>query len=153
MTEKNCYNSAISLLTRRDYSSAKLRNKLLEKGFETDLVESVLSTLKQKKFINDQSYTEGRIRHYAKSKKGPAYILKKCLDEGLEITEHEIENIFYELGINYDQVIEYHIRKKLDFHRIRWDELTEKERYNWKIKLMRYVQSKGYNINQIEKYL
>ncbi len=150
---KDCYSSSLKLLVRRDYSTYKITQKLLEKGYPHDEVEKTLEKLKSQNYLNDQNYLEGRVRHYARNKKGPHYILQKCEEERLSVTEEFIYQTYKELGLTIPQMIREHIAKKLLFHNIQIQELDREKRFKLYSKLSRHLLSKGYIVKNIEQYL
>lgn len=150
---KECYSTSIKLLTRRDYSSFKLSQKLEEKGFEPDDIELTLEKLRGQKYLNDQTYLEGLVRHYARNKKGPEYIIPKCEAEGLAITEELIHETYETLGLEIDEMIKEHIQKKLRFDNTKFKDLSSEERFKQYSRLSRHLLSKGYIVKNIERYL
>lgn len=150
---KDCYSSSIKLLVRRDYSTYKISKKLLEKGFEESEIEETVEKLMGMNYLNDQNYLEDRVRHYARNKKGPHYILKKCEDEKLPVTESLIHEIYETLGLSPEAMIQEHIQKNLEFNRIKINELSQEERLKLTLKLTRHLLSKGYIVQNIEQYI
>ncbi len=150
---KDCYSSSLKLLVRRDYSTFKMSQKLLEKGFEPSDVDETIEKLHKQKYLNDQNYLEGRVRHYARNKKGPQYILQKCEEEKLPITEQLIHQTYEDLGLSIPEMIKEHIHKKLLFNNIQINELDSEKRFKLYSKLSRHLLSKGYIVQNIEQYL
>ena len=58
-----CLASAQRSLAMREHSSFQIKNKLLSKGFNTEIIESVLLEIQQTGFQSDARYTEEYIRH------------------------------------------------------------------------------------------
>ena len=63
------YYQAQAILSRRDHTEAEVRFKLRKKGFSTAQVQEVMNWLKEKKFINDETfatkYVENTLRFKA----------------------------------------------------------------------------------------
>ena len=59
---KKAYLYSIKLLTTRDYSSAKLRNKLVEKKFCLAAIDQVIQELQERRFVRDDLFAESRIK-------------------------------------------------------------------------------------------
>lgn len=150
---KDCYSASLNLLIRRDYSRFKIKQKLEDKGYSLDDIEAAISKLEGQNYLNEKNYLEGRIRHYARNKKGPLYILKKCEEEKLPITEDLIYQTYHDLNLDIDEMIQYHIHKKLDFNRINIQELSSQEFFKLYSRLSRHLLSKGYIVKNIEQYL
>ena len=71
------------LLARREHSVEELRQKLVQRGFESQAVDSVLADLKERGDISDVRFAETMISHRAKSGYGPAYIRQKKRKKGI----------------------------------------------------------------------
>lgn len=56
--EINVYNYALSVLFRASKSEKQLRAKLHEKGYDEQFIDSAIIKLKQKKYIDDENYSE-----------------------------------------------------------------------------------------------
>ena len=65
---------ALSLLERRDYGSAELAAKLVEKGASEAEAESAAARMAELGFVNDANYAAMVVRHYAARGFGPARI-------------------------------------------------------------------------------
>lgn len=65
---------ALSLLERRDYGSAELAAKLVEKGASPSDAESAVARMVEYGFVNDENYAAMVARHYAAKGCGPARI-------------------------------------------------------------------------------
>ena len=65
---------ALSLLERRDYGSAELATKLVEKGASPSDAEAAVARMVEYGFVNDENYAAMVARHYAAKGCGPARI-------------------------------------------------------------------------------
>lgn len=65
---------ALSLLERRDYGSAELAAKLVEKGASPSDAEAAVARMVECGFVNDENYAAMVARHYAAKGCGPARI-------------------------------------------------------------------------------
>ena len=65
---------ALSLLERRDYGSAELAAKLVEKGASPSDAEAAVARMVEYGFVNDENYAAMVARHYAAKGFGPARI-------------------------------------------------------------------------------
>lgn len=65
---------ALSLLERRDYGSAELAAKLVEKGASPSDAEAAVARMVEYGFVNDENYAAMVVRHYAAKGFGPARI-------------------------------------------------------------------------------
>lgn len=74
MTPEETRKKALSLLERRDYGSAELAAKLVDKGAEPDDAQSAVRYMIRVGFIDDERYAAMVVRHYAAKGFGPARI-------------------------------------------------------------------------------
>ena len=65
---------ALSLLERRDYGSAELAAKLVEKGASLSDAEAAVARMVEYGFVNDENYAAMVARHYAAKGYGQARI-------------------------------------------------------------------------------
>ncbi len=66
--------AAITLLARRDYSSAELRERLQERGFDPAVVAAAVAELVAERAIDDARYTEHYVSSHANLGQGPVRI-------------------------------------------------------------------------------
>ena len=66
--------AAAALLARRDYASAELRQKLLDRGFVAVAVDSVLATLAEQRIVDDVRFAERFVAYQARRGQGPVRI-------------------------------------------------------------------------------
>lgn len=139
--EKRIYNYAIKLLTGRDYSEVKLKEKLRLKNFDKIVVEKVIAEIKERGFLREESYLEARIKAFMHKGYAKKYILQKLTSESDQIEMDQIDEIFLEYGIQEsDQVIKL-ISKKQPQH-IPTDFEEKKKIFQ---KILRFVVSKGHS--------
>ena len=65
MTPEEVRKKALSLLEKRDYGSAELTAKLIEKGAESGDAERAAARMVELGFVNDENYAAMVARHYA----------------------------------------------------------------------------------------
>jgi regulatory protein len=73
------YAHALKLLRSRDYTVAKLREKL-EAKFET-VPDEVIDRLIQKKFLSDRRFTENHVRR--RKTRGPSLLRQELIEKGI----------------------------------------------------------------------
>ena len=78
-------------LSRRDYSHDELRRFLTQKGYGPDQFESVLKTLVQEGWINDERVARVWSRHWEQQSKGVRWIRLALLKKGIRCTEGQIQ--------------------------------------------------------------
>lgn len=74
---------ALKLLTRREHSRQELFFKLVQRGFESALIETVLDRLEHQGWLNDARFAEIFVRHRAEQGYGPVRILADLQQRGV----------------------------------------------------------------------
>jgi len=90
------YNYGISILSRYARSEYELRLKMKNKGFEPELIDKAVSTLKEQKYLDDDRYCEMFINDKINiSKDGVRKIKEALYYKGIDkkIIEEKIKNI------------------------------------------------------------
>lgn len=66
--------AAISLLARRDFATGELRQKLQQKGFDAEAIESVVAELTQERLVDDSRYASNYVKYHSGRGQGPVRI-------------------------------------------------------------------------------
>nr|WP_312576880.1 RecX family transcriptional regulator [Sedimentibacter sp.] len=138
------YNYAVSILTRSAKSEKELRTKMINKGYEIDIINVIIDKLKANKYIDDCDYSDKFIHDkmnlskYGKRKiKDALYnkgIDRRIIEEKLSLISTEEENIrAYTLG-----------EKKLK-------SLTKEDNTKKYIKLSRFLIGKGFEYGTVKR--
>ena len=122
----------------QDRSHFEVKNKLFSWGISSDQVDQLLAYLIENKFLDEgrfaESYVSGklRIKHWGRIKIKQGLRLK-------QIPENIIQLAFKTIDLDeYFSILQKEIRKKQK------DLSTEKDPWKKKAKVLRYVQSKGF---------
>jgi len=75
--------AALDALARRDHASADLRRKLLEKGYDADIVAPLLDALRAENLVDDRRYTENFVAYHAARGQGPVKVRADLRRHGL----------------------------------------------------------------------
>ena len=148
MENHPAYKYSIRILSKKDYSRAKLKQKLIARDYE-DIADQLIELLIQKKFLREDYYVEARIKGMMKKNYSPSYIKSKLNEEEVSVAFELIEGIFTEWGYNKFNQIENLIRKKSIIHNWQDDDFKSPEN---KPKLIRFVQSKGHNWEDLKEF-
>jgi len=73
--------AALDALARRDRCTEDLRRKLCDKGYDADVVDTVIERLVVEKLIDDRRYAENFVAYHAGRGHGPLRVradLRKC---------------------------------------------------------------------------
>ena len=84
MTPDEARKKALSLLERRDYGSAELTAKLIEKGAEPSDAEAAVARMVEYGFVNDENYAAMVARHYSAKGYGPARVREELKKRKLD---------------------------------------------------------------------
>lgn len=84
--------AALGLLARRDYAAGELTQKLLDKGFDRDVVEPLVAEFVAQRFVDDRRYAESFVAYSSRRGQGPARIRQDLRQSGVssEITEEAL---------------------------------------------------------------
>ena len=98
------YNKALDIISRREHSEKEVRDKLLIKFDERDIIESVIEKLKQNSLIEDSRYAEMYTRARKRKGFGPKRIgyelNSRGVNESLSSTAIEEEGGWIEAAEN-----------------------------------------------------
>ena len=76
-------NAAVRYLSRRDYSTGELRDKLTKKGFEAEAVEAVIATLVERDWVDDARFAHTQAEILVRKGWGPLQISRKLQHHGV----------------------------------------------------------------------
>jgi len=74
---------AIMLLTRREHSAQELSQKLIAKGYDAELMPSLLQDLMQEGLQSDSRFAESYMRFRREKGFGPIHILQELQQRGI----------------------------------------------------------------------
>lgn len=138
------WHAALKLLTRRDYSVAELKQRLLDKGFARNRVASVLARCQEQGYLNDARYADNRATTLMRQGRavGPR-ILSDLKQRGIgeEIAEQALEAA-REL-CNEDDILAELLSRRypaFDYHAASPNEQR---------RVVHYLQRRGFALNRI----
>ena len=130
--------SALRWLARREYAVQEMYARLLASGFSEYLVEQTLSDLIDERYLSDERYIEMLLRTRVQSCFGPIRVYKDAGKFSLEdIMQRQVEDS----GIDWREIATSAHNK-----RYRGDRPRD---YNGWCKQARFLQSRGFNTDQI----
>lgn len=135
----------VKIISARDYSEHKLREKLREKKYPADEIESAINEIKARGYLREEVYREARVKGFMNKGYSPDYIRQKLAAEHLTITNDEIEAIFFEHRLSNEDQIERLVRKKMH-GKTSFD-------FEGQSKILRYLISKGHDFGLAKKIL
>lgn len=107
---KKVLSSAYAFIARRPHGTKELETKLLDKGFDADLVNNVIEELLEKGFLNDYDvayrWAESRIKNRLWGKaKLHHFLREKCIEKDVaDRVQHEVWEEFSEEDIAREAV-------------------------------------------------
>ncbi len=150
MTESNkAYLYLIKLLSARDYSEHKLKEKLQEKirakRFDATEAASALNLVKEQGYLREEAYAEARVKGFMSKGYSPNFIRHKLSQEHLTVTDESIGEIFSEYRISKEDQIERLARKKMGTKTV-FD-------FDDESRILRFLISKGHDFSSSKKVL
>ena len=133
---------AMDLLARREHSRLELYQKLKQRQFEPDVINSELNKLLDEGLQSDERFAEAFLRSRIDKGKGPNIILSELSQRGIDelIASNVISNITDE---EWNDLAYEAMNKKLG---------NEAELdYDKQLKLMKFLSNRGFTRRQIEK--
>lgn len=82
--DKACRRRALDILSRREHSRLELKRKLLDRGFEEEMVDDVLNSLQADNSLDEGRFLESFIRARAGKGHGPARIEADLSQRGID---------------------------------------------------------------------
>ena len=140
------YNKALEFLSYRTRSEKEVREKLKLKQAEPQVIEKVISKLKEKRFINDEEFARQWIENRERFKPRSLRLIRLELrQKGIE--GEILERVVRDLEFNSESELEQAkrlVEKRID--KVRG--LPKQEIYQ---KLGRFLASKGFNWDTVKK--
>ena len=144
---KRCYNDAIKLISRRDYSSYKITQKLLSKNYDQSTIDETIDKLVDQNYLREEEYKRIRIKILLTKGHSNSYIKQKCDQEKLKVADEDIQVIKDLYEFNDQKMIEELILKKTRYVDI---PLGHEQKQKLKNKVCRFLISKGYRYDQFK---
>ena len=130
---------AVDLLARREHSATELFNKLLQKGFAEELVESALCELKNKNLQSDERFAEAFVNERIRRGYGPIKIQHELSRKG--ISQNLISAYVNQSSHQWLDLALVQYQKKY--------QSTAVDNYAEWSKRARFLQSRGFTMEQI----
>ena len=133
--ESKCYSAAMKMLMRREHSKLELFQKLQVKGFDVDTINDSISKLVKQNYQSDERFAEDFILMRFNQGKGPVRIVSELKMKGINTFDLSAFDWF---------VLAKEIRQKKFGNQISLD-------YKETAKQKRFLQSRGFNLDQINQ--
>ncbi|WP_069469959.1 regulatory protein RecX [Candidatus Marithrix sp. Canyon 246] len=127
---------AMEYLARREHASLELSNKLARKGFDADVIESVLAQLQADNLLSDERFVEAYIRHRSNKGFGPLHIRQELQKRGINGDMISVDD-------------ESWVKSACQAREKRFGKLVPKLKSE-QAKQFRFLQYRGFTFSQIE---
>jgi len=138
---------AFRYLGRRLHSTSELRTKLRQKGYDIEMLDQVISELKDKNYLDDSEFASVFVEEKLRSKmwserKLKAELIKKGVKSS--IISEVLSNKFSK-DVNYNNALSVALKKYKTLQEWNLDILTTKK------KLTSFLNTRGYNYETIKQ--
>ncbi len=130
----------MQLLSRRDYSRARLREHLLTKGYLIEDIEGAINEFELKGLFSEERYIEVKLRGWIRKGCGPNYIQNKLYQEDINLSQEEIISYYEAMETTVEECARQVLTKKLKTIKI-----TVEKRKALKFKMVNFLKSKGFD--------
>ncbi len=141
---RRSWSYALWLLSRKSYTGAEIRDKLLRKQAPAEVIQAVITKLEQYRYLDDQRYTESYVQS-RKHKKGRLQIKQELRRKGISdhLMEQELEALDTETEL---QAASNLLRKN------QWRFQTDDANKNH-VKAYRYLAQRGFSVEIVQEAL
>lgn len=139
--------SAFRLLGRRHHSTSELRNKLVKKKYQKEVVEKVLADLTDKNLLDDEQFAAAYLEERSVKKIGINKLKTELFKKGIDrkIIDKVLLNV--DSDLSYEQAFELAKRKSLFLQR------KELDKNKLRSKIFLFLSSRGFESELILKVL
>ncbi len=144
---KRCKLRAMNLLQKKDYTEYKLREKLKDGQYPSEIIDAAIDYVKSYKYVDDERYTRDYVRYYMdlRSKKR---IMQDLIGKGIDknLLNSVVEELYEEADpdIELEQAVK--LLKKKNYDKSTADMASKQ-------KLMGFLFRKGFSMDVIHKAL
>ena len=102
--------TAFRLLTRREHSRAELHNKLTVRGYDSDVVNDLLTSLAAEDLVSDHRYAQALVAHRVNTGYGPQRIMMELKDKG--VASEIIDQTLSLVEVDWDELLRVQHNRK-----------------------------------------
>ncbi len=140
---KEIREACIRLLTRREHSQRELQNKLLAKGFDPSVTQSIIDGLAEEGWQSDERFAESYTRYRIRKGFGPVKISFELWKKGVE--RFDLDPVVLDLDENWFDLLAQVYNKKYTDNTI----CNQKE---WQ-KCSRFLIQRGFSHEMVNAFL
>ena len=138
--------AAFNLLSYRQRSVAELKERLLNKGYEIEIVQQVINILERLDYLDDQEFAISWVKDRITKGYGPYRIRQQLKEKGIDtrVIESSLEQE-YSSELEYDLALELAAKKRSRYR--------DKDHYERRYKLSKVLERKGFSFEIINLVL
>ena len=131
--------TAFRLLTRREHSRAELHNKLTVRGYDSDIVNDLITLLAAEDLVSDHRYAQALVAHRANAGYGPQRIIMELKDKGvaLEIIDQSVSSA----KVDWDELLRVQHNRKFG--------VAKSDSFKEWARRAQYLNRRGFNTDMI----
>lgn len=142
---------AYRLLAKQDYSEHKLRQKLVLRAENFEIVDETIEALRGQGFLREENYSRLKIKTRLKQGKGKKLIQEELAQEKIAVDEQQFQVAYEELGTTPEAILEAMVEKKL--RRVVVEELTFEAKMKLKNKILTFLARNGHSFTTGQRIL
>ncbi|ART80925.1 regulatory protein RecX [Oceanisphaera avium] len=139
LTPQALWHSALGLLSRRDHSRLELAQKLRLRQFDQALIEAALDKLVEQQWLCDARFARVQVRQHVFKRHGPMRIR-------MELKRKGVAEALIEQALEEEETDWFSLAKDCYQARFRNSDISD---IKDKAKRVRYLQSRGFNSDQV----
>ena len=102
--------TAFRLLTRREHSRAERHNKLTARGYDSDIVNDLITLLAAEDLVSDHRYAQALVAHRVNTGYGPQRIMMELKDKG--VASEIIDQALLAAEVDWDELLRVQHNRK-----------------------------------------
>lgn len=110
---KRCLSYCLRLLSMRGYSEYKLKEKLREKGYPTQIAAATIEEMKRFGYIKEDYYRQSKIKMRLRQGKAARFIREELKQEKIVVTDLHLEEALVELNQTSENILSELLFKKI----------------------------------------
>ncbi|MBO1518081.1 regulatory protein RecX [Oceanisphaera pacifica] len=139
LTPEALWHSALGLLSRRDHSRLELAQKLRLRQFDNELINAALDKLVEQQWQCDERFARVQVRQHVFKRHGPMRIR-------MELKRKGVAESLIDLALEEDETDWFELALACYQSRFRDPHISDIKE---KAKRLRYLQSRGFNSDQV----
>lgn len=148
---KKCLSYCLRILSMRGYSEFRLREKLREKGYPTQIATDTIEEMKRFGYIKEDFYRQSKIKMRLRQGKAARFIRQELQQEKIVVSENHIEEALYELNDSEDNILTELLLKKT--RNIELADLDYEQRQKLERKVISSLIRHGHDFGKVKKKL